>query len=75
MEIDTERVDEADLALLLLGRRNGCRAWKGLDWHARERLHNKGFISDHAGKASSVVPAEEGQREAGHLFAPQRGVA
>ena len=69
MEIDTERVDAAVLALLLLGLHNGCRVWKGFDWDAMERLHQKGFISDPVGKAKSVVLTEEGQREAERLFA------
>jgi hypothetical protein len=69
MEIDTERVDEAVLALLLLGLHDGCRVWKGFDWDAMERLHQRGLISDPVGKAKSVVLAEEGQREAERLFA------
>ena len=69
MEIDIERVDEAVLALLLLGLHEGCRVWKGFDWDAMERLHQKGLISDPVGKAKSVVLTEEGQREAERLFA------
>ena len=69
MEIDTERVDSAVLALLLLGLHNGRRAWKGFDWDAMERLHKKGFISDPVGKAKSVVLTDEGLREAERLFA------
>jgi hypothetical protein len=69
MEIDTERIDEAVLALLLLGLHDGSRAWKGFDWDAMDRLHKKGFISDPVGKAKSVVLTEEGQREAERLFA------
>jgi hypothetical protein len=69
MEIDTERVDEAVLALLLLGLHDGGRAWKSFDWDAMDRLHKKGLISDPVGKAKSVVLTEEGQREAERLFA------
>ena len=68
MEIDTDRVDEAVLALLYLGLHDGCRAWKGFDWDAMNRLHQKGFISDPVGKAKSVVFTEEGLREAERLF-------
>jgi hypothetical protein len=68
MDIDTHRIDEAVLALLLLGVHEGCRAWKGFDWQAMNRLHEKGFISDPVGKAKSVVFTEEGQREAERLF-------
>ena len=68
MEIDTDRVDEAVLALLYLGLHDGCRAWKGFDWAAMDRLHAKGLISDSVGKAKSVVFTDEGLREAERLF-------
>jgi hypothetical protein len=68
MEIDTDRVDDAVLALLLLGLHDGYRVWKGFDWEAMNRLHAKGFISDPVGKAKSVVLTEEGQRRAERLF-------
>ena len=68
MEIDTGRVDEAVLALLYLGLHDGCRAWKGFDWAAMDRLHQKGLISDPVSKAKSVVFTEEGLREAERLF-------
>jgi hypothetical protein len=45
MEVDTEKVEEAVLALLYLTLQDGNRAWKGLDWDALNRLHEKGFIS------------------------------
>lgn len=41
--IDTERIDETVLALLYLGLHEGNRTWKGLDWDAMGRLHQKGF--------------------------------
>ena len=69
MEIDTERVDSAVLALLLLGLHDGRRVWKGFDWDAMERLHKKGFTSNPLGKAKSVVLTEEGLRQAERLFA------
>lgn len=68
MELDTDRIDGAVLALLLLGVHDGCRVWKTFDWDAMNRLHEKGFISDPVGKAKSVVLTEEGQREAQRLF-------
>ena len=40
------------------------RAWKGFDWDAMNRLHEKGFISDPRGKAKSVVFTEEGLAQA-----------
>ena len=69
MEIDTNRIDDAVLALLLLGLHDGCRVWKGFDWEALRRLHGKGLISDPVGKAKSVVLTEEGQSRAERLFA------
>jgi hypothetical protein len=46
MEIDTEKKDEAVLALLYLTLHDGSRAWKSFDWDAMNRLHEKGFISN-----------------------------
>ena len=68
MEIDTDRIDEAVLALLYLGLHDRWRAWKGFDWEALDRLHAKGMISNPASKAKSVVFTEEGLREAERLF-------
>jgi hypothetical protein len=68
MELDEDKIDEAVLALLLLGRHDGARAWKGFDWDAMNRLHEKGFISDPRGKAKSVVFTEEGLVEAEGLL-------
>ena len=68
MELDTDRIDQAVLALLYLGRHDRCRAWKGFDWAALDRLHAKGFIADPVGKAKSVVVTDEGLREAERLF-------
>ena len=68
MDIDTDRIDQAVMALLYLGLHDGCRAWKGFDWDAMGRLHKKGLISDPVGKAKSVVLTEEGLREAERLF-------
>ena len=59
-DIDTDRIDDAVLALLLLGRHDGMRAWKGFDWDALGRLHEKGLISDPVGKAKSVMFTEKG---------------
>jgi hypothetical protein len=59
MELDTDKIDDAVLALLLLGE-SGGRAWKGFDWSAMDRLHEKGFISNPKTKALSIVLTEEG---------------
>jgi hypothetical protein len=68
MEIDTEKVDEAVLALLYLTLHDGARAWKGFDWDTLNRLHAKGLISDPVGKAKSVVLTDEGLRAAEQGF-------
>jgi uncharacterized protein DUF6429 len=68
IDLDTDRIDDAVLALLLLGRHDHVRAWKGFDWDAMERLHSKGFISDPVGKAKSVVFTEPGLKRAEALF-------
>lgn len=68
MEIDTDRIDQAVLALLYLGLHDRWRAWKSFDWDAMDRLYQKELISDPVGKAKSVVFTEEGLREAERLF-------
>jgi hypothetical protein len=59
MEHDTNKIDDAVLALLFLGLHDGVRAWKGFDWDAMDRLHQSGYISDPRGRAKSVVFTEE----------------
>lgn len=66
--LDTDRIDDAVLALLCLGLHDGSRAWKGFDWEAMNRLHEKGMISDPVGKAKSVVFTKEGQQRSEDLF-------
>ena len=60
MECDEDKVDEMVLALLFLTLHDNYRAWKGHDWGAMERLHNKGMIDNPVGKAKSVVLTDEG---------------
>lgn len=68
MAIDTDRIDDAVLALLCLGLHDEGRAWKSFDWDAMNRLHAKGFISDPVGKAKSVVFSDEGLGRSEALF-------
>jgi hypothetical protein len=68
MDIDTDKIDEAVLGLLYLTLHDGYRAWKGHDWDALGRLHQKGMIGDPVGKAKSVVFTEEGLAESERLF-------
>lgn len=67
MALDTDRIDEAVLALLYLGLHDDGRAWKSFDWEALGRLHQAGFISDPVGKARSVVFTQEGLIESKRL--------
>jgi len=67
-DINTGKIDEIVLALLYLGLHEDNRAWKGFDWDAMQRLHEKGFITDPVGKAKSVLFTEDGLRESQRLF-------
>jgi len=68
MELDTNKIDNAVLALLYLGLHDGARAWKGFDWEAMNRLHEQGYITDPRGKAKSVIFTEEGFERAKRLL-------
>jgi hypothetical protein len=68
VEIDTDKIDEAVLALLCLTLHDGVRAWKGHDWDALDRLHRKGMIYDPVGKTKSVVLTDAGLAESERLF-------
>ncbi len=47
---------------------NCRRAWKGRDWEALNRLHQKGLIADPKSKAKSVCFSPEGEKKAQELF-------
>ena len=75
MNPNLEKIDEAVLALLYLTRfQEGggpfavTRAWKGHDWDAMDRLHQKGMILDPVVKAKSVVLTEKGEKLCEELF-------
>jgi hypothetical protein len=68
MSIDTDRIDDAVLALLYLSRHDEWRTWKSFDWDAMDRLHEKGMTSAPVGKAKSVVFSEQGLRRSAALF-------
>ena len=68
MKYDEDKVDEMVLALLFLTLHGNYRAWKGHDWGAMDRLHNKGMIENPVGKAKSVVLTEEGLQCSEELF-------
>ena len=60
MHYDSDRIDEAVLALLATFAFDGCRAWKGFDFEVMNRLHAKGLIDDPVGKTKSVWLTQEG---------------
>ena len=66
--VDWDRVDEAALAIMLLGLHDGWRTWKGIDWEVLHRLHERGLITDPKSKAKSVIFTEEGLESAQRLF-------
>lgn len=71
--MDTDKIDDAVLALLYLGHwlegpDKAARSWKLFDWDAMARLHDKGLISDPVNKAKSVVLSEDGLRKAKAVF-------
>ena len=68
VELDTDKIDQAVLAPLSLGRHGRYRVWKGFNWAVMNQLHEKGYINDPVGKAHSVLLAEEGARESERLL-------
>jgi hypothetical protein len=68
MELDTDKIDQAVLALLALGLHEGYRAWKSFDWESMGRLYAKGYITDPARRAKSVLFTAEGARESQRLL-------
>ena len=71
MKIDTDKIDEMVLALLYLTSfeyAGGVRSWKGHDWDAFDRLHEKGFIGNPRTKAKSVALSDEGAERSKQLF-------
>lgn len=62
MDADDDKIDDAVLALLWLTLHDECRAWKGMDWAALDRLYEKGLIHNPATRAKTVMFTEEGLR-------------
>ena len=77
MDYDKDKVDEMVLAMLYLTSSHdqyATRAWKGLDWAAMNRLHEKGYIGDPKGKGPTVDLSEEGARLSKELFFEYFGI-
>ena len=60
MQLDERKIDDAVLALLYLTLHDGNRAWKTIDWETMDRLHQRGLISNPAGRAKSVTLTDHG---------------
>jgi hypothetical protein len=69
MDIDYEKIDATVLALLYLtlDEKYGT-AWKTFDWETTNRLFERGYIANPAGKAKSLRLTAEGIRESKRLF-------
>jgi len=68
MKCDENKIDEMVLALLYLTLHDDNRAWKGHDWDTLDRLHAKGYITNPATSAKSVVLTDEGMQLSKQLF-------
>ena len=68
MDYDKDKVDEMVLALLFLTIHEERRAWKGHDWEAMNRLHEKGMIDNPVGKTKSVMLTDTGLERSRELF-------
>jgi len=68
MTIDTDRIDDAVLALLHLTLHDQSRARKGFDSDALGRLHQKGMIDDPASESESVALTGDGLQRSKQLF-------
>ena len=68
MALDTDKIDDAVLALLALTLHDGYRAWKGFDWDTLDRLHGKGLIDNPRNKNKSIAFTAEGLAQAKTLL-------
>ena len=69
MTLDTDKIDNAALAILSLTLHDGDRVWKGIDWHITNRLFEKGLIHDPKNKAKSLSLTPEGVAQAREILA------
>jgi len=77
LDYDADKVDDMALALLYLTTFDeplGPRAWKGIDWGALRRLHEKGYIDNPSSKAKSVALSPDGAKLSEELFKKHFGL-
>jgi len=68
MALNTDKIDDAAMALLYLTLHGGHRAWKGFDFDVLGRLYDKGMTDNPVGKTKSVSFTPEGLARARALF-------
>ncbi len=68
MDLDTNRIDDAVLALLYLTLHDEHRASKGFDRESLGRLHARGMIDNPAGEAKSLEFTPDGLERSKELF-------
>ncbi|MEL6569771.1 MAG: DUF6429 family protein [Pseudomonadota bacterium] len=73
MDIDTNKLDAAALAILSLTLHDKSRVWKGVDWDVTDRLFQKGLIENPAGKTKSLILTEQGLELAKRALEEQFG--
>ncbi len=70
-QLDTKKIDDAVLALLILGLhgdKHVARAWKSHDWDSLGRLFEAGYIHDPVGKSKSVIFTQKGLERSEQLL-------
>ena len=70
-KLDTQKIDDTVLALLMLGLhgdKHVARAWKSHNWDSLNRLCDAGYIHDAVGKSKSVVFTKEGLERSEQLL-------
>jgi hypothetical protein len=55
MALDTDKIDDAALAILSLTLHYGDQVWKWVDWAFTDWLHDKRLIEDPRRKAKSLT--------------------
>ena len=73
MDMDTDKLDAAALAILSLTLHDGSRVWKGIEWDITDRLFQKGLIENPANKAKSLVLTDQGLEQAKRVPEEQFG--
>ncbi len=68
MTVDTDRIDDAVLALLYLTLHDQDRASKGFDGAALDRLHEKGMIEPPSASPASVTFTPDGLQRSKQLL-------